>query len=82
MKKIFYYLFASAMLLAVGCNEDEPTLTPQPDEAIGLEAIDYAADSNKVAISYTVSPTNFSHRCTICRRNRHSFGNQQPTRTI
>ena len=53
MKKIFYYLFAAAMLLAVGCNEDEPTPTPQPDEAIGLEAIDYAADSNKVAISYT-----------------------------
>lgn len=53
MKKIFYYLFAAAMLLAVGCNEDEPTPTPQPDEAIGLEALDYAADSNKVAISYT-----------------------------
>lgn len=53
MKKIFYYLFAAAMLLAVGCNEDEPTPTPQPDETIGLEAIDYAADSNKVAISYT-----------------------------
>ena len=53
MKKLFYYLFAAAMLLAVGCNEDEPTPTPQPDEAIGLESIDYAADSNKVAISYT-----------------------------
>ena len=58
MKNFISYLFAAVMLLAVGCNEEptpgqQPSGDPNPEETIGLVAIDYAADSDKVAIGYT-----------------------------